>query len=69
MTRYIVMFKSATPATVIEQAIKEVETAGGQIIHRYEATILGFAAELSDQILGTITLLQVWSIIIRILIA
>jgi hypothetical protein len=46
------MFKSATPASVIEKAIKDVEAAGGRIIHRYEATILGFAAELPDQLLG-----------------
>ncbi|KAJ3364512.1 hypothetical protein GGF32_001612 [Allomyces javanicus] len=46
--KVIVSFKKGTPAAVIDAAAKKVEAAGGKIGHRYNATILGFAAEIPD---------------------
>ncbi|KNE69375.1 hypothetical protein AMAG_13741 [Allomyces macrogynus ATCC 38327] len=46
--KVIVSFKKGTPAAVIDAAAKKIEAAGGKIGHRYNATILGFAAEIPD---------------------
>ncbi|KAJ3118324.1 hypothetical protein HDU96_002481 [Phlyctochytrium bullatum] len=46
------MFKKGTPKDQIDEAIKQVETSGGTIGHRYESTILGFSAALPDNLLS-----------------
>ncbi|KAF9283819.1 hypothetical protein BGZ68_005080 [Mortierella alpina] len=48
VNKVIVVFKSGTPASEIENAISNVESQGGNITHRYESALLGFSAELPD---------------------
>ncbi|KAF9336763.1 hypothetical protein BGZ91_009847 [Linnemannia elongata] len=46
--KVIVVFKKETPASEIEAAVKDVESKGGKITHRYDAALLGFSAEMPD---------------------
>ncbi|KAG0378610.1 hypothetical protein BGX24_003327 [Mortierella sp. AD032] len=46
--KVIVVFKKETPAAEIEKAVKDVESKGGKITHRYDAALLGFSAEMPD---------------------
>lgn len=46
MQKIIVSFRDGTPSTVIDKAIQQVESKGGSINHRYDGSILGFAATL-----------------------
>ncbi|KAG0277523.1 hypothetical protein BGZ95_005789 [Linnemannia exigua] len=46
--KVIVVFKKETPAGEIEAAVKDVESKGGKITHRYDAALLGFSAEMPD---------------------
>ncbi|KAF9136087.1 hypothetical protein BGW39_006883 [Mortierella sp. 14UC] len=46
--KVIVVFKKETPAHEIEAAVKDVESKGGKITHRYDAALLGFSAEMPD---------------------
>ncbi|KAJ3151008.1 Golgi SNAP receptor complex member 1 [Irineochytrium annulatum] len=48
--KVIVMFKENTPAAKIEEAVKQVESNGGVVGHRYTSTILGFAATIPDNV-------------------
>ncbi|KAF8933100.1 hypothetical protein BGZ47_011024 [Haplosporangium gracile] len=47
-SKVIVVFKQDTPAAEIEAAVKDVESKGGKITHRYDAALLGFSAEMPD---------------------
>ncbi|KAJ3412336.1 hypothetical protein HDV05_000933 [Chytridiales sp. JEL 0842] len=49
------MFKSGTAPEVIEKAAQEVTANGGVVGHRYNATILGFAATLPDNVFSTLS--------------
>ncbi|KAG0042490.1 hypothetical protein BGZ83_000398 [Gryganskiella cystojenkinii] len=53
--KVIVVFKSHTPAAEIEAAIKDCEAQGGKITQRYTSALLGFAAEVPDGNLQTLT--------------
>ncbi|KAF9561466.1 hypothetical protein EC968_005754 [Mortierella alpina] len=53
--KVIVVFKENTPASEIENAINDVKSQGGTITHRYESALLGFAAELPDSSVQTLT--------------
>ncbi|KAF9906703.1 hypothetical protein EC991_000365 [Linnemannia zychae] len=46
--KVIVVFKKETPAGEIDAAVKDVESQGGKITHRYDAALLGFSAEMPD---------------------
>ncbi|KAJ3163344.1 hypothetical protein HK101_000631 [Irineochytrium annulatum] len=52
-SKVIVMFKENTPAAKIEDAVKQIESNGGTVGHRYTSTILGFAATIPDNVLTT----------------
>eukprot|EP00842_Homolaphlyctis_polyrhiza_P004032 jgi/Hompol1/462/HPOL_005315-RA len=51
--KYIVMFKEGTPKEVIDKAAADIVSQGGVIGHRYDSSILGFSAELPDNVLTT----------------
>ncbi|KAF9390770.1 hypothetical protein CPB97_008459 [Podila verticillata] len=53
--KVIVVFKAGTPAEEIEAAVKDCESKGGKITHRYNAALLGFAAEMPDTAVQTLT--------------
>ncbi|KAF9939381.1 hypothetical protein BGZ67_009606 [Mortierella alpina] len=55
VSKVIVVFKDNTPASEIANAISEVESQGGKITHRYESALLGFAAELPDSSVQTMS--------------
>ncbi|KAF9348214.1 hypothetical protein BGX26_000363 [Mortierella sp. AD094] len=44
----IVVFKKGTELSVIDAAVKDVESQGGKIKHRYNSALLGFSAEVPD---------------------
>lgn len=50
--KYIVVFKTNTPIEVLYEAIKQCEAAGGKIKHKYESVMIGFAAEMPDDVLS-----------------
>ncbi|KAF9321113.1 hypothetical protein BG003_003610 [Podila horticola] len=53
--KVIVVFKAETPASEIEAAVKDCESKGGKITHRYNAALLGFSAEMPDNAVQTLT--------------
>ncbi|KAF9084003.1 hypothetical protein BGX23_010923 [Mortierella sp. AD031] len=53
--KVIVVFKAGTPASEIEDAVKNVEAQGGIVTHRYNSALLGFAAEIPDNHLQALT--------------
>ncbi|KAG0317821.1 hypothetical protein BG000_004412 [Podila horticola] len=54
--KVIVAFKSGTAPDHIELAIKDIEAQGGKITHRYNAALLGFAAEIPDDSVQALTI-------------
>ncbi|KAF7730254.1 hypothetical protein EC973_002497 [Apophysomyces ossiformis] len=54
-SNYIVTFKRDTPDDVIEEHIKQTEASGAKITHRYPA-IKGFAVEVPDSVVSTLSL-------------
>ncbi|KAI8048034.1 uncharacterized protein B0P05DRAFT_500552 [Gilbertella persicaria] len=48
-SQYIVTFKRDTPSEVIEEKIKEVESSGAKIVHRYDSAIKGFSVSVPDE--------------------
>ncbi|KAI1318383.1 hypothetical protein EDD11_006721 [Mortierella claussenii] len=46
--KVIVVFKAETPASEIDTAVKDIEANGGHITQRYASALLGFAAEVPD---------------------
>ncbi|KAI8923928.1 hypothetical protein BC831DRAFT_468468 [Entophlyctis helioformis] len=52
--KYIVMFKADTPKDVIDKAADDVVKQGGTIGHRYDSSILGFAATMPDNLLTSL---------------
>ncbi|KAI9293094.1 protease propeptide/inhibitor [Neoconidiobolus thromboides FSU 785] len=51
---YIVTFKSGTEDHVLESAIKDIESRGGKITHKYDTVLKGFAASVPDDHLSTL---------------
>ncbi|KAG0075821.1 hypothetical protein BGZ90_009458 [Linnemannia elongata] len=51
----IVVFKKGTDQTEITKAENEIITKGGKITQRYTSALLGFAAELPDNSLQTLS--------------
>ncbi|KAF9928099.1 hypothetical protein FBU30_002635 [Linnemannia zychae] len=52
--KVIVVFKNDTPAADIDAAINDVKSKGGVVTHRYDAALLGFAAEMPDASVSTL---------------
>ncbi|KAG0035644.1 hypothetical protein BGZ81_003656 [Podila clonocystis] len=52
--KVIVVFKAETPASEIEAAVKDCESKGGKVTHRYNAALLGFSAEMPDTAVQTL---------------
>ncbi|KAG0291582.1 hypothetical protein BGZ96_005050 [Linnemannia gamsii] len=52
--KVIVVFKKSTPAAEIEAAVKDVQSKGGRVTHRYDAALLGFSAEMPDVAVSTL---------------
>lgn len=52
--KYIVLFKKGTSKAIIETEVAKVAAAGGVVGHRYEDTLLGFAATLPDDHIDTL---------------
>jgi hypothetical protein len=55
LATYIVTFKKDTPDSVIEDKIKEVESAGSTVGHRYNSAIKGFSVEVPDESVSTLS--------------
>ncbi|KAF9956494.1 hypothetical protein BGZ70_009855 [Mortierella alpina] len=55
VNKVIVVFKDNTPASEIANAASEIESQGGKITHRYETALLGFAAEMPDSAVQTMS--------------
>ncbi|KAI8614073.1 hypothetical protein BC830DRAFT_1129080, partial [Chytriomyces sp. MP71] len=55
LSKVIVLFKAGTPAYVIEAAAEKVAAQGGSVGHRYNTTLLGFAASVPDSLLPAFT--------------
>ena len=50
MKSYIVIFKEDAPKSAIDDQIKQIESNGGSITHRYDSDIMrGFAAKVEDK--------------------
>ncbi|ORZ32171.1 hypothetical protein BCR44DRAFT_122592 [Catenaria anguillulae PL171] len=54
-SQVIVVFKQGTPKEAIDQAARDLESQGGKVGHRYEATILGFSATVPDNHFTTLS--------------
>ncbi|KAI9470562.1 MAG: hypothetical protein EXX96DRAFT_510848, partial [Benjaminiella poitrasii] len=54
-SHYIVTFKRDTPDEVIDQHIKDCESSGAKIKHRYNAAIKGFSVEVPDDTVSTLS--------------
>jgi hypothetical protein len=52
--KYIILFKKGTSKSIIDAEAAKVAAAGGIVGHRYEDTLLGFAATLPDDHVGTL---------------
>ncbi|KAG0316591.1 hypothetical protein BGZ99_006811 [Dissophora globulifera] len=48
MNSVMVVFKAGTPDSEIENAIRDVKSQGGTITQRYTSALLGFAANVPD---------------------
>ncbi|KAG0299142.1 hypothetical protein BGZ98_010304 [Dissophora globulifera] len=48
INKVIVVFKAGTPTSEIDNAVKDVEDKGGKITQRYTSALLGFAADVPD---------------------
>ncbi|KAF9356695.1 hypothetical protein BGX26_004893 [Mortierella sp. AD094] len=55
MNKVIVVFKAGTPKEDIKAAEDNILSSGGQITHRYESALLGFAAEVPDNQVQSLT--------------
>ncbi|KAG0097145.1 hypothetical protein BGZ93_003337 [Podila epicladia] len=53
--KVIVVFKDGTSASDIEAAVKDCESKGGKVTHRYNAALLGFSAEMPDTAVQTLS--------------
>ncbi|KAF9302751.1 hypothetical protein BGZ74_004905, partial [Mortierella antarctica] len=53
--KVIVVFRPEVTPDQIDVAIKDIEAQGGKITHRYGSALNGFAAELPDQSIQTLT--------------
>ncbi|KAG0363718.1 hypothetical protein BG005_008088 [Podila minutissima] len=52
--KVIVVFKAGTPASDFEAAVKDCESKGGKVTHRYSSALLGFSAEMPDAAVQTL---------------
>ncbi|ORY41995.1 hypothetical protein BCR33DRAFT_851996 [Rhizoclosmatium globosum] len=53
-SKLIVVFKAGTAAEVVEAAAQRITANGGTIGHRYETTLIGFAASVPDGALASL---------------
>jgi hypothetical protein len=51
---FIVTFKDNTPAHVIDAEASKITSNGGSITHRYDGSLLGFAAVIPDNHLNSL---------------
>ncbi|KAJ7703205.1 hypothetical protein B0H17DRAFT_1042250 [Mycena rosella] len=56
--KYIVVFKSTASQEDIDKFAESVSSDGGEVIHRYDSTMKGFAAKLSPNTLTKFNSLQ-----------
>ncbi|KAI7908231.1 uncharacterized protein BX663DRAFT_493461 [Cokeromyces recurvatus] len=54
-SNYIVAFKRDTPDEVIDKHIKDCESSGAKIKHRYNAAIKGFSVEVPDETVSALS--------------